>query len=75
MNVNDRDDVLGMPLAAIGEHYKALADDRQLRDVWIDAGPFWTSWSPTSHNDYWKDPKFHDIAADMIAKALKIGPM
>lgn len=75
MNVNDRDDVLSMPLAAIGEHYKALADDRQLRDVWIDAGPFWTSWSPMSHNDYWKDPKFHDIAADMIAKALKIGPM
>ena len=65
----------GMPLAAIGEDYKALADDRQLRDVWIDAGPFWRSWSPMSHNDYWKDPKFHDIAADMIAKALKIGPM
>jgi hypothetical protein len=72
-NVNDRDDVLGMPLAAIGEHYNALAKRGELKDHWIDAGPWYSSWTPKAHNDYWADPDFVAIAEGMIQKALKIG--
>ncbi|WP_375552649.1 hypothetical protein [Rhodophyticola porphyridii] len=74
-NFNDKDDVLGMPLAPAGTRYQDMADAGDLSDRWINAGSPLTSWTPASHNGYWTDRHFYRPVAAMIRKALKIGPV
>ena len=74
-NFNDKDDVLGMPLAASSSGYRALADSGELTDTWIDVGNIAEFWNPASHNAYWTDRHFYRPVAAMLRKALEIGPV
>lgn len=75
LNLNDKDDALGMPLAGTSPGYQAMADSGQLQDRWIDSGNLLQFWNPASHNGYWKDRDVHKRIAGMLTKALKIGPV
>ncbi|MBF9050118.1 hypothetical protein GTA62_11880 [Roseobacter sp. HKCCD9010] len=74
-NLNDKDDVLGMPLGPAGPQYEAMINAGELRDAWINVGNLFTSWNPASHNEYWDHRNFYRPAAEMIRKALLIGPV
>lgn len=52
-NYYDPDDVLGWPLDALSEAYRALVTDHA-----INAGGLFESWNPLSHNEYWSDSDF-----------------
>ncbi|MEP2716568.1 hypothetical protein [Pseudophaeobacter sp.] len=73
VNLNDKDDALGMPLAGTSPGYKALAKDGQLQDRWVDSGKLWQFWNPASHNGYWEDRDVHKRIERVLDKALKIG--
>jgi len=75
INLNSRNDILGMPLAGSGAGYDLLAADGQLRDRWISAGNILTAWNPLSHNAYWTDGDVHGSAVAMIEQAMQIGPV
>ena len=74
-NLNDKDDVLGMPLGPAGPQYEAMINAGELRDAWINVGNLFTSWNPASHNEYWDHRNFYRPAAELIRKALLIGPV
>lgn len=75
LNMNDKDDALGMPLAGTSPGYQALATSGQLEDRWIDAGGALEFWNPASHNGYWTDRHFYRPAAAILRKAMEIGPV
>ncbi len=75
LNLNDKDDALGMPLSGVSPQYQALEDAGQLQDRWIDSGNLLEFWNPASHNGYWKDRDLHKHVQAMLTKALKIGPV
>ncbi len=70
-NFYDRDDVLGYPLRDIGPKYKALVDAGELRDVSVNAGSPLVSWTPLSHNAYWKDADVVDPIRRLVKIALR----
>jgi hypothetical protein len=72
LNLNDRNDVLGMPLGPLGDAYAQMIADGELADRWISVGNFVTSWNPASHNAYWADRDFYKHAGGMIRQALAI---
>jgi hypothetical protein len=37
-----------------------------LKDISINAGSFFSSWNPLSHNAYWKDPDFYRPVARLL---------
>ncbi|MEL6495295.1 MAG: hypothetical protein AAFQ41_09250 [Cyanobacteria bacterium J06623_7] len=47
INFFDKDDVLGYPLQNINDDYAKVVVDKQ-----VNAGNFWSSWSPLSHNGH-----------------------
>ena len=55
VNMYDRDDVLGFPLAETSPKYREMADKNELFDAQVNVGSILTSWNPVSHNAYWKD--------------------
>jgi len=61
INFFDEDDVLGYPLQNINDDYSKVVVDKQ-----VNAGNIFSSWSPLSHNGYWKD----DEVIEPIAQAL-----
>ncbi|QDY99577.1 hypothetical protein FQ775_03850 [Nitratireductor mangrovi] len=71
LNVYDKDDVLGYPLANLGAGYKKLKDAGALADRQINAGGWLTSWNPLSHNGYWRDSDFVDEVAKILVRLLK----
>lgn len=75
LNINDRDDVLGMPLAQPGTGYADLRDRGELREDWIEIGNIFTRWNPASHNGYWTDDDFVRPVARFLRAALAIGPV
>lgn len=75
VNMNDKDDALGMPLAGTSPGYQALEDSGQLDDRWIDSGGVLEFWNPASHNGYWTDRHFYRPAASILRKAMEIGPV
>jgi hypothetical protein len=75
VNLNSRNDILGMPLAQAGEGYAALAQAGELQDRWISAGGPLTAWNPLSHNAYWKDGDVHSVIRTLIERAMRIGPV
>lgn len=75
LNMNDKDDALGMPLAGTSPGYQALADAGELDDRWIDVGHPAAFWNPASHNGYWTDRHFYNPVATMMRKAMEIGPV
>jgi hypothetical protein len=72
MNLNDRNDVLGMPLGPAGDGYAEMVTNGEIEDRWIKVGNIVTSWNPLSHNAYWTDRDFYKVAAGMIRGALAI---
>ncbi|MBW4617642.1 MAG: hypothetical protein KME21_31450 [Desmonostoc vinosum HA7617-LM4] len=62
VNFYDRDDVLGFPVKAINDKYKAAVKE----DVEVNSGNILTNWTPFSHNGYWTD----DEVTKPIAMAL-----
>jgi len=75
LNLNDKDDALGMPLADLSAKYKAMETAGELDDRWINVGDPLTFWNPISHARYWDDRHFYKPVAAMLRKALKIGPV
>ena len=75
VNLNSRNDILGMPLAGAGGGYDALKERGELRDRWISAGNALSAWNPLSHNAYWADSDVHGSVAAMIEQAMQIGPV
>lgn len=75
LNLNDKDDVLGMPLANTSDGYRDLARNGELVDRWIDGGNILWSWNPLSHKGYWKDRHFYRPVAAMMRQAMQIGPV
>jgi hypothetical protein len=55
-NYYDRDDVLGYPLRPTSPQYGQL---KGLKDIEINAGNWYQSWNPLSHNQYWTDREFY----------------
>ncbi|MDE0521846.1 MAG: hypothetical protein OXH79_07820 [Boseongicola sp.] len=70
-NAYDRDDVLGYPLKDIGPKYAAIAKAGGIRDVQVNAGGWWTSWNPASHNAYWKDSDICELVSGFLAGVLE----
>lgn len=75
VNLNSRNDILGMPLAGAGKGYAKLHEDGELQDRWISAGNLLTAWNPLSHNAYWKDSDLHGVIRTLIERAMQIGPV
>ncbi|MFT4849294.1 MAG: hypothetical protein ACI83B_001833 [Sediminicola sp.] len=49
-NYYDSDDVLGFPLRQLGNDYHQMVSDHE-----VNAGGFFSSWTPFSHGQYWGD--------------------
>jgi hypothetical protein len=75
LNLNDRNDVLGMPLGPAGDGYAEMVANGEIADRWISVGNIVTSWNPASHNAYWTDRDFYKQAGGMIRQALAIADM
>lgn len=56
INLNDPDDVLGMPLAPSAPAYQDMVGRRELQEEWCEVGSGVLGASPFSHNAYWRDP-------------------
>ena len=67
-NVFDAEDVLGYPLNDIWD----IKHGTHIDDRTIDAGPFFASWTPFSHNFYEEDDDFLDIVVDQIRSILAV---
>jgi hypothetical protein len=65
-NFFDPDDVLGYPLRAINDAYKAVVN----ADIPINAGSIFSSWNPLSHDGYWKDDDFIEPVAKFLGSFL-----
>lgn len=66
-NYYDPDDVLGWPLKPLSDEYA----DRVRKDIRMNSGGFVTSWTPFSHNNYWKDRDFLNPVAAMIKSLIQ----
>lgn len=66
-NYYDPDDALGWPLKPLSKEYAALVN----RDIRMNSGGFFTSWTPFSHTSYWKDKDFLTPVCDTIKIYLK----
>lgn len=66
-NYYDPDDALGWPLKPLSPEYAA----RVRRDIRMNSGGFFTSWTPFSHTSYWKDKDFLTPVAKMITSIMK----
>ncbi|GAB5438463.1 hypothetical protein [Falsiruegeria mediterranea] len=75
VNMNDKDDALGMPLAGTSPGYQALVASGHLDDRWIDSGGALEFWNPASHNGYWTDRHFYRPTATILRNAMGIGPV
>ena len=69
-NFYDDDDVLGYPLAPLGDDYEKLAEQGWLVDHEIESGPIWSKWTPDSHRHYWTDNDFTRPCAMILADLL-----
>lgn len=67
-NYYDPDDVLGWPLRSLDPKFAAAVT----RDVQVDSGRPWTSWSPLSHTAYWKDSEVTKPTADLLHRILEL---
>ena len=66
-NYYDPDDALGWPLKPLSAEY----DERVRKDISMNSGGFFTSWTPFSHTSYWKDKDFLTPVAKMITSIMK----
>jgi hypothetical protein len=66
-NYYDPDDALGWPLRPLSDEYGALVG----KDVSMNSGGFFTSWTPFSHSSYWKDKDFLTPVAATIKSYMK----
>ena len=64
-NYYDPDDVLGWPLAQLGESY-GIVNDKPL-----DVGPMLTGWTPLSHTQYWADEGLIKQVAEGLHQQLQ----
>ncbi len=67
INFYDTDDVIGYPLRPLNDDYRKMVK----KDIAINAGSFWVSWSPLAHMEYWLDDDVIDPIAKSLAKAWK----
>jgi len=74
-NLNDKDDVLGMPLGGLSPGYGDLEAQGELRDQWVRAGGLLHAWNPLSHSKYWTSRQFYEPVAEVLQKAMAIGPV
>lgn len=65
-NYYDPDDVLGWPLAQLGEGFDLINDHA------INAGGWLTSWNPASHTKYWTDRDFLKPLASRLEELLEM---
>ncbi|HKP56617.1 MAG TPA: hypothetical protein VJV78_07855 [Polyangiales bacterium] len=65
LNLYDRDDVLGYPLAPLSSGYDAIVEDRE-----VSVGSFLTGWNPLAHNAYWTDNDVTKPIAERISELL-----
>lgn len=63
-NFYDPDDVIGYPLRSLNPAYRAAVK----KDVALNAGGIFTSWSPLSHTEYWTDNDVTEPLADTLVK-------
>ena len=66
LNFYDPDDILGYPLKPISPGYRDVVD----ADIAINAGSFFSSWNPLSHQGYWTDNDFTKPVANLISSFL-----
>ena len=66
-NYYDSDDALGWPLKPLSKEYAELVN----KDIRMNSGGFFTSWTPFSHGSYWKDKDFLTPVAKMIKEIIK----
>jgi hypothetical protein len=64
LNLYDRDDVLGYPLAPLSPGYGALVEDRE-----VSVGNLVTGWNPLAHNAYWTD---NDVTKPIAERASEL---
>ena len=65
-NYFDPDDILGYPLKAISDKYRAAVH----RDIPINVGGVFASWNPAAHGKYWTDNSFTKPVARQLKKLL-----
>jgi len=70
LNLFDRDDVLGYPLAERGRGYEALARAGALEDREVSVGGPFTGWNPLSHMAYWDDDDVAAPVAELLAALI-----
>lgn len=66
-NYYDPDDALGWPLKPLSTEYR----ERVRKDIRMNSGGFFTSWTPFSHTSYWKDKDFITPVATVIKSLIK----
>lgn len=66
-NYFDPDDALGWPLKPLSPEYAA----RVRKDIRMNSGGFFTSWTPFSHTSYWKDNDFLTPVAAVIKSYMR----
>ena len=65
-NYYDPDDALGWPLKPLSKEYANLVN----KDIPMNSGGFFTSWTPFSHGSYWKDKDFLTPVAKLIKSIM-----
>lgn len=63
LNFFDDDDVIAYPLKPISTQYDSVVT----RDIKVNAGSFFTNWTPLSHTQYWGDSEITNPIADKLA--------
>lgn len=67
LNFFDDDDVLAYHLKPISNKYDSAVTD----DIKVNAGSFFTNWTPLSHTQYWGDSEVFNPIADKLASDWK----
>lgn len=67
-NFYDPDDVLGFPLKPLSPQFRETVNE----DRAINAGGFFTAWSPLSHSGYWTDGDVIKPIAKRLSEILKL---
>jgi hypothetical protein len=70
INLYDRDDVLGYPLAPTGKGYQNMAKAGELIDIEVNAGNIFTRWNTLSHMQYWSHKRVAHHLSVQITDAL-----
>lgn len=68
LNYYDSDDILGFPLKNLSDSYEEAVH----KDIQINVGNVFVSWSPASHTKYWKDDSFTKPVAKFLCDILKV---